>query len=181
MCNPGNRRENLHHVGDGRAARGGDDADAPWKAGQRPFPLGGEQPLGGQFLLELLECQLERAQTLRFEQFHYQLVFATLFVDIDAPARQHGQSIPRAEFPIAMRRTEGHALHRGIVFFEGEIVVAARGRLESRNFSRDPNFSELLVEQRADRSVQFADREDAALRDEVELECELLQGIMVAR
>ena len=103
-------RENLHHVGDGGAARRGDDADAPRKARQRPLALGREQALGGQLFLELLEGQLQRAQTLGFEQFHQQLVFAARFVDIDAAARQHRQPILRPEFPVAVRGAEGHAL-----------------------------------------------------------------------
>jgi hypothetical protein len=74
----------------------------------------GEESFGRQFLLELLEGQLQRAQTLRFEQFHQQLVFAARFVDVDAAARQHRQAILRTKFPIAVRRAEGHALQWSI-------------------------------------------------------------------
>jgi hypothetical protein len=148
---------------------------------QGPFPLGREQSLGGQLLFELLEGQLQRAEALGFEQFHQQLVFAARLVDVDAAARQHCQAILRAELPVAVRRAERHALEHGIPLFEGEIVVAAGGQFESRDFARHPDFGELVVERRADGGIQFADGEDAALRDELELEGELLQATMVAR
>ena len=92
-------RENLDHVGDGGAARRGDDADAPRKARQGALALRREESLGGQFLLELLEGQLQRAESLRLEQFDQQLVFAARFVDVDAAARQHRQAVLRLEFP----------------------------------------------------------------------------------
>ena len=172
-------RENLDHVGDGGAARRGDDADAARKARQRPLALRREQSLGGQFLLELLEGQLQRAQALRLQHFHQQLVFAAGFVDIDAAARQHGQAVLRLEFPVAVGRAEGHALHLRVAFLEGEVVVAAGGQLEAGDFARHPDVGELGVEHGADGGVQFADGEDAPLRDEVEFERELLHRAMV--
>ena len=98
-------RQDVDHVRDGRAARRGDDADAPRKARQRPFALRGEQPLGGQLLLELLEGQLQRAQALRLQRLHQQLVFAARLVDVDAAARQHRQPVLRLELPVAVRRS----------------------------------------------------------------------------
>src|SRR5207244_1707689 len=68
--------QDLDHIGDGGAAGGGHNSDPARKGRQRAFAPGREQPLGGQFLLELLERQLQRAQTLRFQHLHLQLVFA---------------------------------------------------------------------------------------------------------
>jgi hypothetical protein len=135
-------RENLDHVRDGGAARRGDDPDAPREARQRTLALGREEALGGQLLLELLEGQLQRAQSLRLQQFHQQLVFAAGFVDIDAAARQHRQPVLRLEFPEAVGGAEGHALHLRIAFLQGEVVVAARGQLEAGDLAGHRNIGE---------------------------------------
>ena len=101
-----------------------------------------EQALGGQLLLELLEGQLQRAEALRLEHFHQQLVFAARLVDVDAAARQHRQAILRAEFPVAVRGAEGHALHLRVALLEGEVVMAAGGQLEPGDLARDPDVAE---------------------------------------
>ena len=167
-------RQNLDHVRDGGAARRGDDPDAPREARQRTFSFGREEALGGEFLLELLEGQLQRAQPLGFQQFDQELVLAAGFVDIDAAARQHGEPVLRLEFPEAVGGAEGHRLHLGIAFLQGEVVVAAGGEFEAGDFAGHRNIGELAVENRADGAVEFADAEDAALRKEVEGEVELL-------
>ena len=100
----------MQHVRDGGAARRSDDADAPRKPRQRPLALSGEQPFGRELLLELLESELQRAEALRLDQFHQQLILAARFVNVDAPAREHGQPILRLELPVAVRRAEGGAL-----------------------------------------------------------------------
>jgi hypothetical protein len=86
-------RENLDQVGNGGAARRGDDADAARKPRQPALALRREQSLGGELLLELLEGQLQRAHALRLERLHLQLVFAADLIDIDAAARQHRQAV----------------------------------------------------------------------------------------
>ena len=174
-------RENLEHVGDGGAARRGDDADAPRKARQGPLALGREQALGGQLLLELLESQLQRAQPLGLERLHQQLVFAARLVDVDAAARQHRQAVLRLEFPVAVRGAESHALHLGVAFLEGEVVVAAGGQLQAGDLAGDPDILEALVERRADGRVQFGDRIDAALGRQREIQRKLLHRAMVSR
>ncbi len=171
--------EDVHHVRDGRAARRGDDADAPRKARQRPLALGREQPLGGQLLLELLEGQLQRAQPLRLQQLHQQLVFAAGLVDVDAAARQHRQAVLRLEFPVAVGGAEGHAAHLGVLLLQGEVVMAAGRQLQAGDFARHPDFLERAIEHRADGRVQLRNGEDAPLRRQVEFERELLQGAIV--
>ncbi len=173
--------EDLYHVGDGGAARRRDDADLARKAGQWALALLGEEALRRELLLKLLEGHLERAEPLRLQQFHEQLIFAASLIDIDAAARQYGEPIVRAEFPITMRGAEGHAFHGGFPLFQGEVIMAARRQLQAGDLARDPDLAELLVEHGTDRGVEFADGKDAALREKIEVECELLQAIMVAR
>ena len=102
-----------------------------------------EQAFGGQLLLELLEGQLQRAQSLRFQHLHLQLVFAARLVDIDAAARQHRQAVLRLELPVAVRGAERHALHLRVALLEGEVVMAAGGQLEPGDLARNPDIVEL--------------------------------------
>ena len=166
--------QNLDHIRDGGAARRGDDPDTPGEARHGTLAFGREETFGGKFLFELLEGQLQRAQSLRFEQFDQQLVFAAGFVDIDAAARQHGESVARLEFPEAVGGAEGYGLHLGFAVLQSEVVVAAGGEFEARDFACHRDIGELAVEHGADRAVEFTDAVDAALRKEVEAEFELL-------
>ena len=61
--------EDLHHVGDGGAARGGDDADAVGVARQRALTGGFEKAFFGQFLFELFEGELQGAVAEGFQEF----------------------------------------------------------------------------------------------------------------
>ena len=166
--------------------RRGDDSDAARKARQRPFALGAEQPLGGQLLLELLEGQLQRAQALRLEQFHQQLVFAARFVNVDAAARQHRQAVLRLELPVAVRGAEGHALHLRVALLEGEIVVAAGGQLQPGDLARNPDVRKLRVEQprewpRSARSTVKMRRSGARSNSSANCSTESPTEVMVAR
>ena len=151
------------------------------KRGSGRFRSGANRPFGGQLLLELLEGQLQRAQALRLERLHQQLVFAAGLVDVDAAARQHGQAVARLEFPVAVRGAEGHALHLRVALLEGEVVMAAGGQLQAGDFARHPDILEFGIEGRADGGVQLADGENAALRREVEFQGELLHETIVWR
>src|SRR5208283_2712919 len=55
--------QNRDHVGDHRAGRRGNQADALRKLGDRALARGVEQAFLGEALLELLEGQLQRAET----------------------------------------------------------------------------------------------------------------------
>ena len=151
MCSPGNRRTGFHHIRDRRPARRRDDPDAPRKPRQRALPLGSEQPLGGQLLLELFEGQLQRAEALRLEHLDHQLILAARLEDVDPPARQHRQPVLRLEFPIAVRRPERHAPHLRLPLLQREIVMPARGELEAGDLPGHPDVRELRVEHRANR------------------------------
>ena len=166
-------------IGDGGAAGRGDDSDAPREARQGPLARGGEQALGGQLLLELLEGQLQRAEALRFERFHHKLVFAARFVDVDAAARQHRQPVARLELPVAVRGAEGHAAQLRVAILEGEIVVAAGGQFDPGDLAGNPDIPELRVERRADGSRELADGINPPPRLQLEFERELLHPCIV--
>ena len=144
------------------------------KRGSGRLRSAANSPSAASFFLSCSKASCSAPRPCGSSSLHQQLVFAARFVDVDAAARQHRQAVLRLEFPVAVRRAEGHAFHLRIALLEGEVVVAAGGELEARDFARDPDVAELLVEHRADGGVQFADGEDAALRREIEFERELL-------
>ena len=109
------------------------------------------------------------------------MIFAAGLVDIDAAARQHGDSVPRLEFPEAMRGAECHHFDLGFAFLQREIVVAAGGEFEAGDFPGHRDIGKLAVQSRSYGAVEFGDAEYAALRKKVEPEFELLHYRMVAR
>ena len=155
--------QDLQHVGDHRPARRSHNADAPWKARQRPLARGLEEALGREFLLELLERELQSAVSLRLEKLDQQLIFATRFENIDAPTRQHRHAVLRFEFQIPVRRPETDAAQLRVPFFEREIVMPARGQFGPRDFPHDPDVLKLAVQYPANSGVQLTNCEDPPL------------------
>ena len=182
MCRPGKRRDRIWIMSAMAAPRG--EVTMPMRRGKRGsgrLRSAAKRPSAASFFLSCSKASCSAPEALRLEQFHQQLVFAARFVDVDAAARQHRQSVLRLEFPVAVGGAEGHALHLGIALLQGEVVVAAGGQFEAGDLAGHRDIGELAVEHGADGGVQFADAEDAALRKEVEVECELLHERMVAR
>src|SRR5690242_1432051 len=95
--------QNAHHVLNDRAARRGDDADAPRISGQWFLAGYVEQTLGEELFLQLLEGQLQGAHALRLQQFDVKLVLAACLIYADAPARSHVQPVLRAKLKKARR------------------------------------------------------------------------------
>ncbi len=143
-------RQDMHHVRNGGAAWRGDDADAPREARQRSLALGCEQPFRRELFLQLLEGELQRAEALRLDQLHQQLILAARFVYIDAPTGEYGQPILRLELPVAVRGAEGDALHLRFALFEREVVVAALRQLQPGDLARNPDVLKFGVEHDAD-------------------------------
>ena len=170
--------QDLDHVGDDGAARRGGDADALGVARERALAGRIEEALFGQFLLELLEGELERAVAQGLQEFDDELVFAARLEDVDAAAREHGETVLGLEFPIAVRGAEGHYAHLRLGLLQGEVVVAAGSQLDAGYFAGDPDVGEVALEGGADGGVQLADGVDAAGGGEVE--GELVHYSMVA-
>ena len=63
---------------------------------QRPLARRLEQPLGLQPLLQLLECELQRAEAVRLQVIADDLVLALRLVDAEPAARDRRAGRPRA-------------------------------------------------------------------------------------
>ena len=73
--------QHLDDVADRRAVERRDDADLARQRRQRPLARRVEQPFGLQPLLQLIERELQRAETVRLEVLADELVFALRLVD----------------------------------------------------------------------------------------------------
>ena len=118
--------QNLENVANHRSGRRRHDPDPLGQRRKRPFPGALEQPFGCQFLLQLLESQLQRAVPLRLDRFHDELHFAARIVHIDAPARQHRDAILRLELQISRGHLITDRLQLRRFVLQREIVVPAR-------------------------------------------------------
>ncbi len=88
--------QHVDDVADRGAVEGRHDADLARQRRQRPLARGVEQPLGLQALLELIEGELERAESLRLQVLADQLVLALRLVDRDLSTRDDAQARRRA-------------------------------------------------------------------------------------
>ena len=79
--------EHLDDVADRRAFERRDDPDFSRQRGQRPLPGGVEQPFALQALLELIEGELQRPESVRLEVLAHELILALGLVDRDPAAR----------------------------------------------------------------------------------------------
>src|SRR5690606_24238797 len=146
--------QNVQDVAHRRARGGGDDADALRHAWQRALALGGEQALGGEPGLELLEPASQRAFAGFLEMIDDELVFTARLIEADAPARLHVHAVLGRESDEAVALTEHGAAHlRGLVL-EGEVPVPRGGAREIGELALHPERREAALEQGAHIAVQ---------------------------
>jgi hypothetical protein len=138
--------QDVQHVANHGAGGRGNNADAHGVHRQRTLADGGEQALGFELLLQLLEGELQRAEALRLDGFDDQLIFAARFVDVDLAARQHRDTLLRLELHQPQRATEAGAFDLRGGVFQVEVGVAAGGHFEAGNFARHPNVAKLAAE-----------------------------------
>ena len=108
------------NVADGGARRRGDQADAAREHRQRLLALGGEQAFGFEAFFELLEGELQRAQTDRLDILNVDLIFAAGFVHADGAAYGDKQAVFGAELHKAELVLEADAFDLGAVVFQRE-------------------------------------------------------------
>ena len=80
--------EDLQHVADHGSGGRRYDADPFGQRGQRPLTARREETLSFQLLFQLLEGELQGAESLGFQGLHNHLQFAASVVVVDAAARQ---------------------------------------------------------------------------------------------
>src|SRR5438270_7445689 len=103
--------EDVQYVANGGAGRAGDDGNPLRQHRNRLLARGIEETFVGELLLELLERQLQRAETGRLDGDCVELELALLFVQRQTSADDKLQSVLDAEAEEARIRGEEHHAH----------------------------------------------------------------------
>ena len=85
--------DDVEEVADGGAGGGGDEADAAGEGRERFFAGGVEEAFGSELVLELLEGELERAESFGEELGDDELVLAAFFVHADFAEREDCEAV----------------------------------------------------------------------------------------
>src|SRR4029453_909128 len=155
--------DDAEHVLDRRAARRGDDADLPGKSRQLALARLIEEALGLQPGLELLEGELERAESLRLEQLHDQVILAPLRVDLDAAEGQDVQAVGGLEQTPPPPAPEERATQLRVGVLQREVRVARAVEAKVGNLALDPHRREALLDHLAQPRRQLGDRQHRAV------------------
>ena len=147
--------ENVENILNGGAARRGDDADSPGKRGQRFLACGGEEALGGELGLELLEGDLEGSGAHRLHVFGEQLHFAASLVHRDASASDDLHPVLRTEAQQAGLGTKHDDAELRVAVLQGEVEMAAFGGTIVGDFALNPDIGKSFFEVGADGGDQF--------------------------
>src|SRR5439155_7025696 len=163
-------RANPSHRAEHRARWLTDYSDAAGKKRQRFSARGIEKSFGFEAFFQLLEGKLQCALPHQVNFLDVNLIFAALFVDADGTAHGNLQTVFGAELDAALLLLEINATDLGAVVLQGEIDVAGLGCAAVGDFALHADVGEILGEQVANFSDQFADGEDLASGHEVESE-----------
>ena len=131
-------------------------------SGQRLFALRGEESLGGELGLELLEGDLQGSGAHRLHVFGEQLHLAASLIHGDASAGDDLHSVLRTEAQQARLGAEHDDAELGVAILQGEVEVAALGRAVVGDFALDPDIGKALFKMGADGGDQLAHAVDAA-------------------
>ena len=138
--------EHFDDVADGGAIERGHDANLAGQRGKRPFAALVEQALGLKPLLQLIEGELQRAQTLGLQVLADQLVFAFRLVDRDAPAGDDREAIGGLELQVSERRPENDRADLSGGVLQGEVKMAGIPDAAVGELALDPDLDELRLE-----------------------------------
>src|SRR6202034_4056663 len=108
------------------------------------------------------------AFTTRLDGFDNELVFAALFVDIDASADEYLNAVFRLKTKPPVAQLPADAFDLRLAVFEGEVAVAARDEPCAGDFARDPDIGQASLEGATDGVAQFAERVNPAFGQEAE-------------
>ena len=138
--------------------------------GQGLLALGIEQALFFETALELLEGQLQRAASDRFEMLDVDLIFAARFVHADGAAHGDVQAVLGAEFQAQQLLAEADAANLRFGVLQREVAVAGLRGVGVGDFAFHLDVGEFAREQVADARGEVADGPDAALGHQRQLQ-----------
>ena len=156
--------QHVDDVADGGAVERRHDADLARQCRQRALAVPVEKALGRQALLELVEGQLQRAESLRLEMLADDLILAFRVVHADPAARYHAQPVARRKPQGAQGRPEHPAPDLRAGVFQREVHVARIPDAAVRQLAFDPDLDESILDERPDLPCQLGNRQDAPRR-----------------
>src|SRR5262249_40674841 len=137
---------------------------------QRLLRFSGKQAFGFKMFFELLERELQSAQTHGFNVFDVNLVVAALFIDADGAAYGDAEAVLGTELHEPQLILEANATDLGAFVLESAVDVAGLGFVAIGDFALDEDSVKGFAKQVADFCGELADGEDAAIGGEVESE-----------
>src|SRR5262249_59342626 len=137
------------------------EADGAGEARQRSLPLWREQPLRPEPRLQLLEGELEGAETARLEAVEIELEGAARRVHAHAAAGDHLHPVRGPELQDLRRRPEHHGGDLALIVLERQVDVAGGLGAEIRDLARDPDPADTALEPLADERRELGHRPDA--------------------
>src|SRR5262249_8775682 len=169
-------RQYVKHVVQGSAARRGDDTDSTRQLRHRLFSGGIKQTFLCQFVLELLESQLQGSSTHRLQKFGGELQFAALVVDGDPSAGDDLHAIVRLEAQQPCLHAEHHNAQESVAIFERKVKMAGFGGAKVGNLAFHPDICVAALHRGAHGADQISHAPDSTrwrLREsEIELVAE---------
>ena len=156
--------EDAENVLNRRSRGRSDDADAARQNGQRFFARFIKEAFFLQLFFELLEGELERAESDRLDVRDVNLIFATQFVDAERAAHGDVQAIFGAKLESAGLVAKADAADLRARIFQSEVEMTHLRRAVIRNFAFDPDVAEGAFEKVADAFGELADFPHATLR-----------------
>ena len=145
---------------DGCPRLGGDEADPAGEKWQRPFPGLIEQTLTRQFLFQLLERDLERADPFGLQVVEHHLILATRLVDRQAPPDDHLEAFLQGKPKTLCPRPEQHGPDLAALILEGEIQMPRGRGSQIGHFALHPDIGERLFQPVPDQEGQLGNGEN---------------------
>jgi hypothetical protein len=158
--------EDAEDVGDGRAARGGDDPDRPGPERQGLLAGRVEEAFGPELLLELFEGELEGALAPGFDDLDDDLVLAPGLVDAEPAAADDLEPVLEVEGDLPRGKAEHDPPELAPGILQGEIEVPRGVTVEVRDLPLDPDRGDGRLQGELDELGHFGDRVDRVRLDE---------------
>ena len=126
-----------------------------------------EQPLGGQFLLQLFKRQLQRPHTNRNELVDRQLITAPRGINVDRSATEDLDPLLQFELQSLGSASPNHCREPRVVIFQREVTMTRTCPSQVANLAAHGNPAELPAQRRLDLFGQLTDGQRCFVRRHV--------------
>ena len=149
--------QNGQNILNSRPSEGGDNPDPTREERQGTFAFRGEEALGGEFGLELLQGQLLPAQPARLHTGRIDLQIAPGGIQTDPAPDQDLQTVLGPEAKQSSITAKHHATQLAGVILEGEIDMPGGGGAQAGEFANNPDITKIGLKLTLDQACQVGD------------------------